>query len=52
MNIHEYQAKEIFKKYSINVPNGEVIFSINEIDKNLKEKYCLPKEEIIYLCKK
>tara|TARA_B100001750_G_scaffold150125_1_gene120269 strand:+ start:393 stop:1157 length:765 start_codon:yes stop_codon:yes gene_type:complete len=25
---------------------------INEIDKKLKTRYCLPKEEIIYLCKK
>ena len=25
---------------------------INEIDPNLKTRYCLPKEEIIYLCKK
>ena len=30
MNIHEHQAKEIFKKYGINVPNGVVIFSLNE----------------------
>ncbi len=45
MNIHEYQAKEIFKKYSINVPNGEVIFSINEIE----EKYKKLKTEKIVL---
>ena len=26
MNIHEHQAKEIFKKFGINVLNGVVIF--------------------------
>ena len=36
MNIHEYQAKEIFKKFGINVLNGVVIFSPNEIDQKFK----------------
>ena len=36
MNIHEYQAKEILKKFSINVLNGVVIFSPDEIDQKLK----------------
>ena len=31
MNIHEYQAKEIFKKFGITVPNGVAIFSLDEI---------------------
>ena len=37
MNIHEHQAKEILKKFNINIPNGVVIFSLNEIDKGLKK---------------
>ena len=36
MNIHEHQAKEIFKKYGINVPNGVVIFSLNEIEEKFQ----------------
>ena len=30
MNIHEYQAKEILKKFNINVPNGRVAHSPSE----------------------
>jgi len=30
MNIHEYQAKEIFKKYSIPIPEGGVAFSVEQ----------------------
>jgi len=37
MNIHEYQAKEILKKYGIAVPNGVAIFSLDEINKNFKK---------------
>ena len=36
MNIHEYQAKEILKEFGINVPNGIVIFSLEEIDQKFK----------------
>ena len=36
MNIHEYQAKEILKKFGINVPNGIVAFSLEEIDQKFK----------------
>ena len=36
MNIHEYQAKEIFRKFNINVPDGVVVFSLEEIDKKFK----------------
>ena len=36
MNIHEYQAKEILKKFGANVPNGVPIFSLDEIDKKFK----------------
>ena len=37
MNIHEYQAKEIFRKFGIKVQNGFVIFSLKEIDDNFKK---------------
>ncbi len=30
MKIHEYQAKELFRKYSIPVPEGKVVFSVQE----------------------
>ncbi len=30
MNIHEYQAKALFAKYQIPVPNGKVAFSVEE----------------------
>ena len=36
MNIHEHQAKEIFKKFGIKVPNGFAIFSLGEIEKKFK----------------
>ena len=36
MNIHEHQAKEIFKKFDIKIPNGIVIFSLDEIDEKIK----------------
>ncbi len=36
MNIHEHQAKEILRKFSIKVPNGVAIFSLNEIDEKFK----------------
>jgi succinyl-CoA synthetase beta subunit len=30
MNLHEYQAKELFRHYGISVPNGKVAFSVHE----------------------
>jgi succinyl-CoA synthetase beta subunit len=30
MNIHEYQGKEILKKYGVVVPNGKVAFTVDE----------------------
>jgi succinyl-CoA synthetase beta subunit len=33
MKIHEYQAKELFKKYRIPVPTGGVAFSVDEASK-------------------
>jgi len=37
MNIHEYQAKELLRKFGVNTPNGASIFSLNEIDKKFKK---------------
>lgn len=37
MNIHEHQAKEILKEFSVPVQKGVVIFSLDEIDKKIKE---------------
>ena len=34
MNIHEYQAKNLLKKYGVNVPNGHVAFTADEAVKN------------------
>ncbi|NBX75539.1 MAG: ADP-forming succinate--CoA ligase subunit beta [Proteobacteria bacterium] len=41
MKIHEYQAKELFRKYQIPVPNGKPAFSVDEaiaVAKALSEK--------------
>ena len=37
MNIHEYQAKEIFKKYNVPTPNGFVAFSEAEAVQNAQK---------------
>lgn len=37
MNIHEYQGKELLKKYGVSVPNGKVAFSPEEAVKVAKE---------------
>jgi len=37
MNIHEYQAKQIFAKYNVPVPRGKVAFSVEEAVENAKE---------------
>ena len=36
MNIHEHQAKEILKKFGLNIPNGVPIFSLEELEKKYK----------------
>ena len=36
MNIHEYQAKKILKTFGIRVPNGEPIFSLDELEKKIE----------------
>ena len=49
MNIHEYQAKAIFRKFGIKVPNGVPIFSLSELDKKfliLKTKKVVLKAQI------
>jgi succinyl-CoA synthetase beta subunit len=37
MNIHEYQAKEIFKRYNVPTPNGYVAFNVEEAVENAKK---------------
>ncbi|MRX70579.1 ADP-forming succinate--CoA ligase subunit beta [Bacillus lacus] len=37
MNIHEYQGKEILRKYGVNVPNGKVAFTVEEAVEAAKE---------------
>jgi succinyl-CoA synthetase beta subunit len=37
MKIHEYQAKEILKKYGVAVPNGRVAFTVDEAVAAAKE---------------
>ncbi|ASS91572.1 MULTISPECIES: ADP-forming succinate--CoA ligase subunit beta [Aeribacillus] len=37
MNIHEYQGKEILRKYGVTVPNGKVAFSVDEAVEAAKE---------------
>ena len=37
MNIHEYQAKQIFAKYNVPVPKGKVAFSVDEAVENARE---------------
>ncbi|MDR0408396.1 MAG: ADP-forming succinate--CoA ligase subunit beta [Campylobacteraceae bacterium] len=37
MNIHEYQAKEILRKYGISTPKGEVAFNADEAVQNAKK---------------
>lgn len=37
MKIHEYQAKEIFKKYGITIPREKVCFSVEEVITASKE---------------
>ena len=36
MKIHEYQAKELLKKFGIPIPNGVVAFSNDEVLQKIK----------------
>ena len=40
MNIHEYQAKELFRSYGINVLDGEISYSSDEAEKIAKKLNC------------
>ena len=49
MKIHEYQAKEILKKYQVPVPEGHVVFSVDEAvatSKRLPTKISVVKAQI------
>ncbi len=49
MNIHEYQGKEILRKYGVSVPNGRVAFTVEEAVEAAKElgtKICVVKAQI------
>lgn len=38
MKIHEYQARDLFRKYGIPVPDGELCHSIDEVKKKVSDK--------------
>jgi succinyl-CoA synthetase beta subunit len=42
MNIHEYQAKELFRKFDIPIPRGRVAFSEDEAKETAEELAVLP----------
>ncbi len=42
MNIHEYQAKELFKQFDIPIPQGNVAFSVNEAKESAEELASMP----------
>jgi succinyl-CoA synthetase beta subunit len=49
MNIHEYQGKDLLRKYGVAVPNGKVAFSVEEAVKVAKElgtEVCVVKAQI------
>jgi succinyl-CoA synthetase beta subunit len=49
MNIHEYQGKEILRKYGVAVPNGKVAFTVEEaveVAKELGTQVCVVKAQI------
>ena len=49
MNIHEYQGKEILKRYGVAVPNGKVAFTVEEAVEAAKElgtQVCVVKAQI------
>ncbi|KYC59761.1 MULTISPECIES: ADP-forming succinate--CoA ligase subunit beta [Heyndrickxia] len=49
MNIHEYQGKEILRKYGVAVPNGKVAFTVDEAveaAKSLGTDVCVVKAQI------
>ena len=42
MNIHEYQAKQIFREFGVVVPNGVPAFSVDEAVDNATTKLTGP----------
>jgi succinyl-CoA synthetase beta subunit len=42
MNIHEYQAKELFRKFDIPIPRGRVTFDVDEAKEIAEELAILP----------
>lgn len=49
MNIHEYQGKELLRKYGVAVPDGKVAYSVDEAVKAAEElgsKICVVKAQI------
>ncbi len=38
MKIHEYQARDLFRKYGIPVPEGELCHSVDEVKKKVSDK--------------
>ncbi|PLR84197.1 ADP-forming succinate--CoA ligase subunit beta [Bacillus canaveralius] len=49
MNIHEYQGKEVLRKYGVSVPNGKVAFTVEEAVKAAEElgtAVCVVKAQI------
>ncbi|ALC90997.1 succinyl-CoA synthetase subunit beta [Bacillus sp. FJAT-18017] len=49
MNIHEYQGKEVLKKYGVAVPNGKVAFTVEEAVEAARElgsQVCVVKAQI------
>ncbi|MEE8317065.1 MAG: ATP-grasp domain-containing protein, partial [Syntrophobacteria bacterium] len=42
MNIHEYQAKELFKEFDIPIPRGRVAFTLDEAKEVAEELASLP----------
>ena len=42
MNIHEYQAKELFKKFDIPIPQGRVAFTVDEAKEIAEELASMP----------
>ena len=42
MNIHEYQAKELFRKFDIPIPRGRVAFNVEEAKEIAEELAVLP----------
>lgn len=49
MNIHEYQGKDVLRKYGVTVPNGKVAFTVEEAVEAAKElgtDVCVVKAQI------